>query len=338
MKIVPVAFFVLTICVAITFVQTCDEEVAKNNVAASANEMKSERERMTEQKAAIVDMIKSKMSDLSDEDITQYRNILMRARQAAEHAKSNRRPMSTTQNSDREEQIRANLQAASPRTNFRSMEEIRNRVSVQHAEEKNAAQKVQFLDHLQNHMNSEAKSATVDEENEVNQIVVDTEAIIQHAKMAVERAKNLPSSFKEWEEHMKQKMAASKANTHHQDIATKNSVQNNNIRVASSVNKYASPSHKDLVREIEVEGKAAAAKFGRYLTPFEDRSETTKKAERMTSHSPHTIPLPRKEWEDLIQARIEALMANPQKWEEIKKRMEEENAKISAPHPIPRGF
>ena len=338
MKIAAI-LFVLVGCVAVTIVQTCEEEVAQTNTA-TLNKMKSEREKILEQKAAILDMIKSKISDLSEKDIAQYRNVLMRGRQAAERAKSNYKPMSTAQILERGEQIRANLQAASPRTNYRSMEDTRKGVNAQHAGETNAAHRVQVLDHQQNHMNSEAKSATVDEEEAVNQITVDTEDIIQHAKMAVERAKSLPSSFKEWKEHLKQKMAAAaKANTH-QEVATKNAVQNNNIRVAASpVNRYTDTSHKDLVNEIEAERETAAVKPQPYLMPFDDKNlETTKQAETMHSHQPHPVPIPRKEWEDMVQARIEALKGNPQKWEEIKKRVEQEKANFLRLHPPLRGF
>ena len=328
MKIAAAIFVVLLACVAITFVQACDEEVKTNN-AATSSEVKSEKEKMMGQKAAIVDKIRS---DPTEKDIAKYRSMVTRARQTAQHAKTNPGPMSTAQK-EREEQVRAKMQVASPRTNYKSMEEVRKEVNVQHAElGTNMAQKVHTYP-LQNRKNSEAKSVTV-EEDEVNPALVDTEAVTQHAKMAVERAKNLPSSFKEWKERMKQKTAAAKANTH-QEVSTKNNVQNNNIRVASSVNKYTSPSHDDLVKEIEVEGKTATTNPGPYHMPLEDRSEMTKQAETMSSHEPKTYPLPaRKVWEDMVQARIEELKANPQKWEEMKNRVE----KMEMPYQYTRPY
>lgn len=136
---------------------------------------------------------------------------------------------------EREEQLKEKMQAANLRVNFRSMEDfrkemnfrstedVRKEMNMQHAEEMNMVQKVhmhpQDWDDLQTQMNNGAKTATVDEVNEVNPVLVDTEAIIQQARMAVERAKNLPSSFKGWEERMKQKMAAARTNSFLQAVA-----------------------------------------------------------------------------------------------------------------------
>ena len=337
MKIVVATLFVLLACVAVAFVQACDDEKVTTNNVATSSKMKSENERMMEQKAATVDEIKSRMYDLSEKDIAKYRSMAMRARQAAERARTNPGPMSTTQK-EREEQVSAKMQAVSPSTHYKSMG-VRKEANVQRQQaesEMNLAQKVhtylQVLEHQQNQMNNEAKSATVDEE--MNPVLVDTEAITQHAKMAMESAKNLPSSFKKWKEHVKQKMAAAKANTH-QEVSTKNNVQNNDIRVASSVNKYASPTHNDLVKEIEVEAKTAATTPRPYLMPLEDRSKMTKQAETMSSHEPKSYPLPaQKVWEDMVQARIEELKANPQKWEEMKNRVE----KMELPYQYTRPY
>ena len=255
-QVATATLFTLVVCVAITFVQARDKEVATSNVATSK---------------------------------------------------------------EREEQLKEKMQAANPRMNFRSMEDIRKEMNAQHAEELNVVQKVhmhpQDWEDLQTQMNNEAKTAMVGELNEVNPVLVDTEAISQHAKMAVERARNFPSSFKEWEKRMKQKMAAARTNSFPQAVANENDVHNyNGTRVATSIRKHESPSRKDL--EIEIVVDAAAN------SPFKDGSKIAEQ-EKMTSSHPRTYPLPaRKVWEDMVQARIEELKANPQKWEEMKKHVE----------------
>lgn len=344
MKVLASTLIVLFACVAI---QACDEKATTNNVAFISSEAaKLENERMLEQKKAAVEKIKSRMSTLSEKDIA---NIgIWPCGQDS--------PVTTSQN-EKEEKVRENMQAAalmSPRLKYRSMEKVRNEMKdiVQRAKvAKTLAQRVHTQPRVSEQLQNQAKTANlkINKENEVNPVVVNTEEIIQHAKMAVERANSLPSSFEQWEERMQQKMAAMKANTH-QEVATKKDMQNNNIRVASSANRYTSPiRNRDLAKEIEVEGRTAAAAHHAansgpyYMSQFEDRSQVTNKqaAEMMSSRGPtyKTYPRPggaRKIWENMMQARIEELKANPQKWEEIKKRMKEVAVSETHRNPYPR--
>ena len=352
MKVLASTLIVLFACVAI---QACDEKATTNNVAFISSEAaKLENERMLEQKKAAVEKIKSRMSTLSEKDVAKYRDLALRARQSAKTNPAG--PMTTSQN-EKEEKVRANVQAAalmSPRLKYRSMEKVKNEMKdiVQRAKvAKTLAQRVHTQPRVLEQLQNQAKTANlkINKENEVNPVVVNTEEIIQHSKMAVERANSLPSSFEQWEERMQQKMAAMKANTH-QEVATKKDMQNNNIRVASSANRYTSPiRNRDLAKEIEVEGRTAAAAHHAansgpyYMSQFEDRSQVTNKqaAEMMSSRGPtyKTYPRPggaRKIWENMMQARIEELKANPQKWEEIKKRMKEVAVSETHRNPYPR--
>ena len=175
---------------------------------------------------------------------------------------------------------------------------------------------------------SEAKSASaVDTETVMDKVRFDTDSIVEDAKKAAKRAMNLPSSFKDWENRMKQKMAAMKANSRRQDVSTiKTGVQNkeDKIRVASSATRYANPTVKELVKEIEVEGKTPDADSAPYLMPLEEMSQQA--AKTMSSNGPMTSPqrpAASKNWEDKLQARIEELKANPSnQWEDMERRVE----------------
>ena len=310
MKIVATTLVVLLACVAIATIQACAEEVVANNVATS-KEAKSER---LGQKAAMMELQRSSQI---------HRNMATGARQAAAAKRVKTmprpRPMTTAQK-ERVEEVKAKLQAAAEnrRIKYKSMQEARKEMNDRimhrvHAEEKMGP----GLEQLHNQRNSEAKSAAIGHANyEVNPVRVDTEAIVKHAKMAVERAENMPSSFQQWEERMKEKMT-------HQRTAAK---MNDKV-ISSAVHRYVNPEiRNNLAKEIEAEGKKIPR--APYSMPLRERGQ------QAINQASHNYPQPgpnyktypdvpeRKVWENMVQARLEAMKENPQVWEEMKNRVE----------------
>lgn len=343
MKIVATTLVVLLASVAITTIQACDEEVVTNNVA-TLKEAKLENERIGE-KAAMMKLEKSSQIN---------RNVMATRptkQGAAEHVKTMPRPRPmTTAQKEKVEEVKAKLQAAaeSQRRKYKSMEESFTRKEMNdrimqrvHAAEKmNPSHKLPkpvprknplVSEQLHNQRNSKAKSATIGHANrEVNPVRVDTEDIVQHARMSVERAKNMPSSFKQWEERVKQKM------THQQTAAA--AKKNNKVTSSGAVHRYASPATLDnLAKEIEAEGKTIP--HAPYRMPIREREQQVmSQASRNyppPGHNYKTYPgIPqRKVWENMAQARLEAMKANPWMWEEMKKRMEDDReVQMSAPN------
>ena len=317
MKIVTTLF----LCVAITISQACEEELATKN-AGDASNIKTESETTVNANSAIVDNLKNELQNLSPQEIEEYNSLVARAKLAAAHAKSY---TDTLKQWEAGVRARARIQVAKPRprTDFRSMENRMKGANMQHA----AVREHTYPQPGQrNQMNNEAE-ITKTGQNQVHPVSVDADAIIQNAKMAIERTKNLPSSFKEWEEHVQRKFEAAKDNFKHlsEEVANKNGLPQN-IKLASS--------QKDLENEIEAEGKIAAARPQPYLKPFEDRSDIAAKQAETMHAQPMSYPQSQKEWEAVIMARINALKTNPKLWEEIKERVEKK-AKMSAPRPQP---
>ena len=343
MKIVATTLIVLLASVAIATVKACAEEVVANNVATS-KEAKLENERIG-QKATMMKLEKSGQIN---------RNIMATrpAKQGvAEHVKTMPRPRPmTTAQKEKVAEVKAKLQAAaeSQRKKYKSMEEslTRKEVNDRIMQHVHAAEKMKpphklpkpvprknplVSEQLHNQRNSKAKSATIGHANhEVNPVQVDTEDIVQHARMSVERAKNMPTSFEQWEERVKQKM------THQQTAAA---AKKNNKITSSAVHRYASPATRDnLAKEIEAEGKTIP--HTPYRMPIQEREQQVMSQASRNYPPPghnHETQYPgipqRKVWENKVQARLEAMKANPWMWEEMKKRVEDDReVQMSAPN------
>ena len=338
MKIVATTLVVLLASVAITTVQACAEEVVANNEATS-KEAKSENERIG-QKAAMMESERSSQIN---------RNMATRPKQAAAgHVKTMPRPRPmTTAQKEKVAEVKAKLQAAAE-SQRKKMEEslTRKEINDRIMQRVHAAEKMEpshkrpkpvprknplISEQLHNQRNSKVKSAaTMGHANhEVNPVQVDTEDIIQHARMSVEHAQNMPSSFQQWEERVKQKM------THQQTAAKKN----NKMTSSGAVHRYASPATRDnLAKEIEAEGKTIP--HAPYRMPIREReqqvmSQASRNYPQSGPNNYKTYPgIPqRKVWENMAQARLEAMKANPWMWEEMKKRVEDNReVQMSAPN------
>jgi hypothetical protein len=294
-----VSLTVLLACVAVTFVQACDAEQVVADKAATMDAIKLEKSRQMQRNRAI-------------EEARQ-------AAAAAEHVKTIPRPISATSQKERQEQMVAKLEAAAEmqRMKYKSIKEMNDRIA--HRYRVHAEEKMRPPQKEPKPKPPRPSPPTLNlQENEVNPVRVDSEAIVQNAKKAVERARNLPKSFKEWEARMKQKMTA---RSHQQTAAKQNS---NNIRVVSpAAVTLASPAiRNDLVKEIEMEGEMMKSH-----APYHHvgRSQVINQAARPRDPKTYPMPLPQeqKAWENAVQARLEAIKANPNQWEEMRKRVEE---------------